>query len=194
MLTPISVASPTRPLRITFIHSPVTSAAGIVTTIVNMPQELSLKAMTTTFATPARVTMMMKSVARVVVTPEIGPSRSRAILGSDRPSCRTEASRIDEVVHAACQAGPDDDPGEAGKIAPLRRQHRPDQRSRPGDRGEMDAKEHESPRWLVVDIVAEPMGGGADSVVQNGHTGGQKGPVQAIGHQKGRQGRDYQPK
>ena len=38
--------------------------------------------------------MMMKSVARVVVTPEIGPSRSRAILGSDRPLCRTEASRI----------------------------------------------------------------------------------------------------
>ena len=44
MLTPISVASPTRPLRITFIHSPVTSAAGMVTTIVNMPQELSLRA------------------------------------------------------------------------------------------------------------------------------------------------------
>ena len=97
-------------------------------------------------------------------------------------------------MHSARQAGPDDDPGEAGKISPLRRQHRPNQRPRPGDRGEMHAKQHQSPRGLIVDVVAEPMRGGDALVVQHGHAGGQKGPVQPIGHQKGRQGRDYQPK
>ena len=132
MLTPINDASPTRPLRITFIHRPVTSAAGTVTMIVNMPQELSLRAMTTTFATPASVTMIMKSVATVVVTPEIGPSRSRAILGSDSPSRRTEASKITKSCtpparqapmtiqekpgrkpHCAANTGPTSGPGPA---------------------------------------------------------------------------------
>ena len=66
-VTPISDASPTRPGRILYIQRPVIRAAGIVTTIVNMPQALSLRALTTTIATPASVAMMMNSVASVVV-------------------------------------------------------------------------------------------------------------------------------
>ena len=88
----MSEASPTRPGRILFIQNPVTRAAGMVTTIVNMPQALSFRALTTTIATPARVATIMKSVAIVVAVPAIGPSRLRAILGSDRPSKRTEAT------------------------------------------------------------------------------------------------------
>ena len=66
----------------------------MVTTIVNMPQELSLKAITTTLATPASVTITMNSVATVVTAPETGPSSRRAILGKESPSPRTEASKI----------------------------------------------------------------------------------------------------
>ena len=62
-------------------------------------------------------------------------------------------------MHAAGQAGADDDPGEAGKIAPLRGQHRPDQRPRPGNGGKMDAKQHQPPRGLVIHVVAQAVGG-----------------------------------
>ena len=187
-------ASPTRPGRILYIQNPVTSAAGMVTTIVNMPQALSFRALTTTIATPARVATMMKSVAIVVAVPAIGTEeisrdlRQRQAVEADR------GHQHDKVVDPACQAGPDDDPGEAREKSPLGGKHRADQRPRPGDRGEVDAKQHQSPRRLVVDVVAEPMRGGDALVVQDGHAGGQEGPIEPIGHRKGRQGRDYQPK
>ena len=99
-----------------------------------------------------------------------------------------------KVVYSARQAGADDDPSEAREKSPLGGKHRADQRPRPGDRGEMDAEEHQAPRRLVVDVVAKSMRGGDVLIVQHGHAGGQEGPVEPIGHQEGRQGRDYQPK
>ena len=92
--TPISEASTIRPGRITFIHSPVKSAAGMVTTMVKVPQALSLRALTTTMAEAARVAMTMKSMATRVMAPQTGPRRLAAIFGNDRPSWRTEASRM----------------------------------------------------------------------------------------------------
>ena len=159
MLTPISVASPMRPLRITFIHSPVISAAGMVTTIVNMPQELSLKAYDHDLGHAGQGDNDDEERGQRGRDPGDRPEQVAGDLGQRQAVVPHRGQQNHEVMYAARQAGPDDDPGEAGKISPLRRQHRPDQRSRPGDRGEVDAKEHQSPRGLIVDVVAEPMGG-----------------------------------
>ena len=59
--------------------------------MVNMPQALSLNVLTTTMATPAKVATMINAVATVVTMPERGLIASRAILGKERPSLRTEA-------------------------------------------------------------------------------------------------------
>ena len=189
----MSEASPMRPGRILYIQKPVSSAAGIVTTIVNMPQELSLRALTTTIATPASVAMTMNSVARVVVTPATGPMQVAGDLRQRQAVLPHRGQQHDEIVHAAGQAGPDHDPAEAGKIAPLRRQHRPDQRPGAGDGRKMDAEQHQPPRGVIIDVVAEPMGGRGTPVVQHGHLGRQKRPVEPIGDQKCRQGGDHQP-
>ena len=89
---PISDASPMWPGRILYIHAPVINAAGIVAKIVNNPQGLSPSALTTTMPTPDSVAITINSVATVAVTPETGPIMFRAIFGSERPSCRTDAS------------------------------------------------------------------------------------------------------
>ncbi len=86
IVTPITDASAILPGRSLYIQNPVMSAAGIVTTMVNIPHALSLKALTTTMPILARMVMMMKSVAMDVVTPANGPMFSRAIFGSDNPS------------------------------------------------------------------------------------------------------------
>src|SRR5229473_2616184 len=76
----------TLPGRILYIHNPVNNAAGIVTMIVNIPQELSLSALTTTIPTLAKVTTMINSVATELVSPDSRPMLERAIFGSDNPS------------------------------------------------------------------------------------------------------------
>ena len=157
---PMIEASPTRPGRILYIQNPVTSAAGMVATIVNMPQALSSRVLTTTIATPASVATTMKSVAIVVAVPAIGTEQVSRDLGQRQAVAADRGHQHDEVVDAARQAGPDDDPGEAREKSPLGGKHRADQRPRPGDRGEVDAKEHQPPRGLVVDVVAEPMARG----------------------------------
>ena len=59
-----------------------------------------------------------------------------------------------EILHRARQHDADEDPQRAGQIAHLRGQHRPDQRPRAGDRGEMVA-EQDAP---VGRDVIEPVG------------------------------------
>ena len=189
----MSEASPTRPGRILFIHSPVIKAAGMVTTIVNMPQELSLKAITTTLATPAK---------RNDDDEERGQRGRRAgnrsqqpprDLGQREPIAAHGGQQDHEVMHAAGQARADDDPGEAGQESPLRREHRPHQRPRPGNRREVNAEEHQPPRRLVVDVIAEPVRGREPLIIEHRDPRRQKGPIEPIGDGKGCQGGDDEP-
>ena len=60
----------------------------------------------TTIATLARVQMMIKSVAMLVVTPATGPIVSRAILGRLRPRRRTEAQRMTKSCTAPARHAP----------------------------------------------------------------------------------------
>ena len=95
----------------------------------------------------------------MVVTPATGPISVAGDLRQRQAVLPHRGQQHDEIVHPAGQARPDDDPAEAGKIAPLRRQHRADQRPRTGDGRKVDAEQHQPPRGMVVDVVAEPVGG-----------------------------------
>ena len=64
----------------------------MVTTIVNMPQGLSLRALTTTIATPARVAMTMKSVATAWSCPADRPEQVARDLRQRQAVVRTEAT------------------------------------------------------------------------------------------------------
>ncbi len=106
IVTPITDASVILPGRSLYIQKPVTRAAGIVTMIVNMPHALSLKALTTTIATLARMATMMNNVAIDVVIPNSGLILLRAILARDNPSYRTDASRIAKSYTAPARHAP----------------------------------------------------------------------------------------
>ena len=90
----MALASATLPGRILYIQRPVSSAAGIVRRIVNIPHEDSARALTTTIATLAIVHTMMNMVATLVVTPATRPMLSRAMRGRLSPPWRTLARRI----------------------------------------------------------------------------------------------------
>ena len=165
----------------------------MVTMIVNMPHELWLNALTTTIATLASTAITMNSVAIAVVAPATGPTMLRAIFGSDRPSCRTEATSVTKSCTPPARHAPMTIQAKPGKVAPLRGQHRPDQRSGPGNGGEVVAEQHDPLGGMIVHAVAQPMGGRRVVVVQDGHLGRQEGPVEPIGDRKRRQRHDHQP-
>ena len=191
-LTPINDASPIAPGRILFIHKPGHKAAGIVTTIVNMPQGLSLEGVHHHHGHAGQGGDDDEQRGQRGGHPGDRPQQVAGDLRQRQAVLPHRGQQHHEIMYAAGQAGPDHDPGEAGKIAPLRRQHRPDQRPRSGDGGEVDAEQHQPPGGLVVDVVAQAVRG-RDAVVQHRHLGRQEGPVKTIGHQEGRQRGDHQP-
>ena len=140
---------------ILYMQRPMTIAIGIVIAIVNVPQELSASALTTTRPSPASAMTTMNRIATPAVKPATGPISARAISASERPLWRTEATRIDEVVHAPAEHRADEQPQEARAVAELRRQHRSDQRPGAGDRGEVVPEQHPLVRRDVVVAVLE---------------------------------------
>ncbi len=76
----------------------------------------------------------------------------------------------------------------------MRRQHGAHQRPRPGNRREVDAEEHQPAGGLVVDVVAQAVRRREAAVVEHRDPRRQKRSVEPIGHKKGGQGGDYQPK
>src|SRR5271165_2146968 len=121
---------------------PISRAIGIVAAIVNSPHGLAVSALTTTRLNTARMMIMMASA----------PHRRE---------------QDDEVLH---RAG-DDDTGEypqrAGKIAHLRREHRTDQRPRPGNGGEVMAKEHPLVGRHIVHAVVVAHSGRRTRIVES---------------------------
>ena len=87
------------------------------------------------------------------------PARSPrvAIWPSDLPSRRIEANRIDQVLHRTAKHDADEDPDRAGQVAELRGQHRPDQRTRAGDRREVVAEDDPPVGRHEVLPVVEPI-------------------------------------
>lgn len=111
-------------------------------------------------------------------------------LGEREPILAHRGQQHDKVVDAAGQAGADEDPDEARQVTPLRGEHGPDQRSGAGDGGEVDAKEDQAAGGVVIDAVAQAVGGGDAAVVEHGHARGEKGAVEAVGDGEGGQRAD----
>jgi hypothetical protein len=83
--TPKMVASVILPGRILYMYSPISSARGIVTAMVNTPHGLSLSAFTNATPTPARAITMMNRIAMPAVNPATGPIWVRASSASEAP-------------------------------------------------------------------------------------------------------------
>ena len=65
--------------------------------------------------------------------PDSSPMLVRASLGSDKPSCRTEASNTTKSCTAPARQAPTTIQMKPGRKPPLRRQHWPNQRPRSGN-------------------------------------------------------------
>ncbi len=72
--------------------TPMNRAMGTVQPMVNTPQGLDERALTTTTPRPARVTSRMSSTAPMATTPANGEISVRAISARDLPWCRMEAT------------------------------------------------------------------------------------------------------
>ena len=84
-----------------------------------------------------------------------GGARDRSDFGARDLGQRAAASpgrrpQDDQIVNGAGEADAADQPDQPWRVAELRRQHRTDERTRPGDRGEMVTEEHPPGRRVVV--------------------------------------------
>ena len=102
-LGPPMVTFPARPRN---IHTPITSAIGMVLPMVNTPQGLAASAFTTTIPSPASVTSRMNSTSIIETTPANRPISVRATSDSDRPLCRTDATSTTKSCTAPASTAP----------------------------------------------------------------------------------------
>ena len=103
------------------------------------------------------------------------------------------AEKNDHVVHAAAESGADQDPKRARKKPKLRRQHRPNERARPGDRSEMMTENHPAIcRNKILSIFMRDRGRGA-LIVQDQDLRCQPFAVEAIADREGAKPRDDDP-
>ena len=136
--------------------------------------------------------MISSTVTRAMKPPTL-PISSRAICPSDFPLRRMEANRITKSCTAPPRHGADDDPQRARKIAELRGQHRPHQRSRPGDGGEMVAEYDPLVGGFEIVPVAQALGRRGPLVVQRHHARRDELPVEAVGRGIAARRRHHQP-
>jgi len=92
--TPNTVEPLIEPGRILWDQTPITRAMGMVQRIENTPQALSLREFTTTRAIAAMAMVITRMIATAVADAVTPLTCSRAMLASERPPLRTEATRI----------------------------------------------------------------------------------------------------
>ena len=90
-----------------------------------------------------------------------------------------------EVLHAAAEHDADHDPERARQVAELRGEHRADERTRAGDRGEVVAEDDPAVGRHEVAAVVEPLGRGGARRVEREHLRGDEGRVEAVGDEVG---------
>ena len=131
----------------------------MVIAIENTPHGLSARALTTTRAsTASRMTMIDEHAD------DRGDAADRAQFVArhlaERAAAPPDRDRQHQVVlDAPGEHGADDDPDGARQVAHLHGQHRADQRTGAGDRGEVMAEQHPPVGRHVVGAVLEQLGG-----------------------------------
>ncbi len=98
-----------------------------------------------------------------------------------------------EILHGPAQHRADDNPQGARQIAELSRQHRPDQRPRPGDGREVVSKHDPLIGGFEIVPVAQAFRGSGALVVQRHHARGNEFGVEAISGGVAGRSRQHQP-
>ena len=148
------------------------SAMGMVAPTVKMPHGLSASALTTTSASTASRITRMARIASTAMKPAGAFNSSFTIWPSDLPSRRIEQNKMTK----SCTAPPSTTPmrihSVAGQVTELRRQHRPDQRSRPGNGREMMAEDDPFVRLDEIPAVVVDHARRGAAVVERQHARG----------------------
>ncbi len=87
-------------------------------------------------------------------------------------------------MHRAGEADADDDPDQSGRVAELRGEHRTDERSGAGDRGEVMTEQHPSRRDVVVVAVGPDVRGRRAAVVERHDARGEERAVIPVGERQ----------
>jgi hypothetical protein len=125
-------------------------------------------------------------------TPAVGPISSFTSSPSERPSRRVDEQHH-KVLHRAGQHHPGEDPDHPRQIAHLRRQHRPHQRPRAGNRRKMVTEQHFFIGRDIIEAVVMPHGGRHARRVNRQHVFGDIEAVKTIGDQINADCRDDNP-
>ena len=83
------------------------------------------------------------------------------------PAAPQARGQHEKILHRPGQADADHDPEQPRHISELRRQHRPDQRPRAADRGEVMAEQHPLVGRMIILPVVESDGRRDPAVVQH---------------------------
>ena len=84
-------------------------------------------------------------------------------------------------MHRAGEADADDEPDQPGRVAELRREHRADERTGAGDRGEVMAEQHPAAGRMIVLAVVQRVRRRDARVVERHDPRGDEGAVVAVG-------------
>ena len=123
----------------------------------------------------------------MVATPATGPDLGPGQPGEALAPPADRRGQDHHVLHRARQADAHHQPDQAGQVAELDRQDRPDQRPRPRDRREVVPEEDPAIRRVEVLAVVELVGRGHPRVVQRRDPGRQERAVVAVGDGQDRQ-------
>ena len=134
-------------------------AMGIVIAIEKTPHGLWARACTTTSAsTASRIVMIVMIPMMAAVAADGAEFVADHLAQRAAPSSGGDPQH-EVVLHASGENRADDDPDGAWQITHLHRQHRADERTRPGDRGEVMAEQHPPVGRHVVGVVLEDLCG-----------------------------------
>ena len=136
--------------------------------------------------------MMSSTVSSAVKPPDLADLLARHL--AERFAVAPHGGeQDDEILHRAAQHRADDDPQRARQVAELRRQHRPHQRTRPGDGGEVVAEDDPLVGGLEIVAVAQPLGRRGALVVERHHARGDELRVEAVADGVGAGRGQHQP-
>ena len=136
----------------------------------------------TSATTPSKITMIASTAICAINPPRLLTS-SRAISPSVFPSRRIEQNKIMKSCTHPAKAQPAISHKRSRQISELRRQRRPHQRSRPGNRREVMPEQHPFICRHKIAAIIQALRGSRARIVQRQNFCGNKCRVQPVGHQ-----------